>query len=40
MTHTANPFGQVLVALVTPMTADGEVETETCNADVTCPINC
>ena len=26
MTHTANPFGQVLVALVTPMTADGEVD--------------
>lgn len=26
MTHPANPFGQVLVALVTPMTADGEVD--------------
>ncbi len=26
MTHTGNPFGQVLVALVTPMTADGEVD--------------
>ncbi|MCR2827032.1 dihydrodipicolinate synthase family protein, partial [Microbacterium sp. zg.Y909] len=26
MTHQANPFGQVLVALVTPMTADGEVD--------------
>jgi len=26
MTHSANPFGQVLVALVTPMTADGEVD--------------
>jgi 4-hydroxy-tetrahydrodipicolinate synthase len=26
MTHTSNPFGQVLVALVTPMTADGEVD--------------
>ncbi|MGF3055673.1 4-hydroxy-tetrahydrodipicolinate synthase [Microbacterium sp. YY-01] len=26
MTKTANPFGQVLVALVTPMTADGEVD--------------
>ena len=26
MTHTANPFGQVLVALVTPFTADGEVD--------------
>ena len=26
MTHTGNPFGQVMVALVTPMTADGEVE--------------
>ncbi|MFT4234297.1 MAG: 4-hydroxy-tetrahydrodipicolinate synthase [Microbacterium sp.] len=25
MTHTGNPFGQVLVAAVTPMTADGEV---------------
>ncbi|MGX1791533.1 4-hydroxy-tetrahydrodipicolinate synthase [Microbacterium sp. NPDC055312] len=26
MTHAENPFGQVLVALVTPMTADGEVD--------------
>src|SRR6188474_136016 len=26
MTHSGNPFGQVLVALVTPMTADGEVD--------------
>ncbi|WP_308491369.1 4-hydroxy-tetrahydrodipicolinate synthase [Microbacterium terrisoli] len=26
MTHTGNPFGQVIVALVTPMTADGEVD--------------
>ena len=26
MTHTGNPFGQVLVALVTPMAADGEVD--------------
>lgn len=26
MTHTSNPFGQVLVALVTPMTSDGEVD--------------
>jgi 4-hydroxy-tetrahydrodipicolinate synthase len=26
MTHTDNPFGQVIVALVTPMTADGEVD--------------
>ncbi|MGI6878629.1 4-hydroxy-tetrahydrodipicolinate synthase [Microbacterium sp. gxy059] len=26
MTASANPFGQVLVALVTPMTADGEVD--------------
>jgi len=26
MTQPANPFGQVLVALVTPMTADGEVD--------------
>ena len=26
MTHSTNPFGQVLVALVTPMTADGEVD--------------
>lgn len=26
MTHADNPFGQVLVALVTPMTADGEVD--------------
>ncbi len=26
MTHAGNPFGQVLVALVTPMTADGEVD--------------
>ena len=26
MTHPANPFGQVLVALVTPMSADGEVD--------------
>ena len=26
MTHASNPFGQVLVALVTPMTADGEVD--------------
>ncbi|MDI2099721.1 4-hydroxy-tetrahydrodipicolinate synthase [Ruicaihuangia caeni] len=26
MTHIDNPFGQVLVALVTPMTADGEVD--------------
>ncbi|MTE23145.1 MULTISPECIES: 4-hydroxy-tetrahydrodipicolinate synthase [Microbacterium] len=26
MTHPANPFGQVLVALITPMTADGEVD--------------
>jgi 4-hydroxy-tetrahydrodipicolinate synthase len=26
MTHPGNPFGQVLVALVTPMTADGEVD--------------
>ncbi|WP_221585673.1 4-hydroxy-tetrahydrodipicolinate synthase [Microbacterium sp. G2-8] len=26
MSHAANPFGQVLVALVTPMTADGEVD--------------
>ena len=26
MTHTGNPFGQVLVALITPMTADGEVD--------------
>ncbi|GAA4779454.1 4-hydroxy-tetrahydrodipicolinate synthase [Microbacterium gilvum] len=26
MTHQGNPFGQVLVALVTPMTADGEVD--------------
>ena len=26
MTHTGNPFGQMLVALVTPMTADGEVD--------------
>ncbi len=25
MTHAGNPFGQVLVAAVTPMTADGEV---------------
>ena len=26
MTQPANPFGQVLVALITPMTADGEVD--------------
>ena len=26
MTHSGNPFGQVLVALVTPLTADGEVD--------------
>ncbi|WP_344781106.1 4-hydroxy-tetrahydrodipicolinate synthase [Microbacterium kribbense] len=26
MTHAGNPFGQVMVALVTPMTADGEVD--------------
>src|SRR5690606_23954145 len=26
MTHSGNPFGQVLVALVTPMTANGEVD--------------
>ncbi|MDF2921010.1 MAG: dihydrodipicolinate synthase/N-acetylneuraminate lyase, partial [Microbacterium sp.] len=26
MTHSGNPFGQVLVALITPMTADGEVD--------------
>src|SRR6188768_1083561 len=26
MTHSGNPFGQVLVALVTPMTHDGEVD--------------
>src|SRR3954466_1246594 len=26
MTHSGNPFGQVLVALVTPMAADGEVD--------------
>src|SRR5690606_36846612 len=26
MSQPANPFGQVLVALVTPMTADGEVD--------------
>ncbi|WP_417562066.1 4-hydroxy-tetrahydrodipicolinate synthase [Microbacterium sp.] len=26
MTHTGNPFGQVMVALITPMTADGEVD--------------
>ena len=26
MTHSGNPFGQVLVALVTPFTADGEVD--------------
>ncbi|MDQ2697498.1 MAG: 4-hydroxy-tetrahydrodipicolinate synthase, partial [Actinomycetota bacterium] len=26
MTQPGNPFGQVLVALVTPMTADGEVD--------------
>src|SRR6188768_3597607 len=26
MTHTGNPFGQVLVAMVTPFTADGEVD--------------
>ena len=25
MTHADNPFGQELVALVTPMTSDGEV---------------
>ncbi|HEV7957353.1 MAG TPA: dihydrodipicolinate synthase family protein, partial [Marisediminicola sp.] len=26
MTSTPNPFGQVLVALVTPFTSDGEVD--------------
>ncbi len=26
MTHTGNPFGQVLVASSPPMTADGEVD--------------